>query len=155
VNKENQTIFYLHGTLPIFDTGIEIVKEEYDSQYYLLQKVRERIENKSYPIFVTAGNAQEKLNHITHNKYLAYCYDDFCNIDGSLITFGFNFGQNDTHIIDGINKAANQGMKSGNKLFSVYIGVFSNENLQYLKSIKYLFRCKVNFYDARTVNIWE
>jgi hypothetical protein len=154
VNKENQTIFYLHGTLPIFDTGIEIVKEEYDSQHYLLQKVRERMENKSYPIFVTAGNAQEKLNHITHNKYLAYCYDDFCNIEGSLITFGFNFGENDTHIIEGINKAAKQGKKSGNKLFSVYIGVYSNENLQYLKSIKHLFRCKVHFYDARTVNIW-
>lgn len=155
VNKEKQTIFYLHGTLPIFDTGIEIVKEEYDSQHYLLRKVRERMENKSYPIFVTAGSAQEKLNHITHNKYLAYCYDDFCNIDGSLITFGFNFGQYDTHIIDGINRASKQGMQSGNKLLSVYIGVYSNENLDYLKSINHLFRCKVNFYNARTVNIWS
>lgn len=154
INKENQTIFYLHGTLPIFDTGIEIVKEEYDSQHYLLQKVSERMENKAYPIFITAGNAKEKLNHIMHNKYLAYCYDDFSNIDGSLITFGFNFGQYDTHIIDAINKAANQGMPSGQKLYSIYIGVYSDDSLKYLESIQHLFRCKVNFYNARTVNIW-
>lgn len=155
INKDKQTIFYLHGTLPIFDTGIEIEKEQYDSQHYLLQKVSERMENKSYPIFVTAGNAQEKLNHIMHNKYLAYCFDNFSNIEGSLITFGFNFGQYDTHIIDGINKASKQGMQSGNKLLSIYIGVYSDESLDYLESISHLFRCKVNFYNARTVNIWE
>lgn len=155
VNKERQTIFYLHGTLPIFDTGIEIVKEEYDSQHYLLQKVSERMENKAYPIFVTAGNALEKLNHIMHNKYLAYCFDDFSNIDGSLITFGFNFGEYDTHIIDAINKASNQGMAKAQKLRSIYIGAYSDESLDYLQSIKHLFRCKVNFYNAQTVHIWD
>jgi len=154
INKDKQRIFYLHGTLPIFDTGIEIVKEEYDTQHYLLQKVSERMEAKSYPIFVTAGNAQEKLNHIMHNKYLAYCYDDFSNIDGSLITFGFNFGKYDTHIIDAINKAAHQGLRGSNKLLSIYIGVYSDESLEYIESIKNQFRCKVNFYNARTVNIW-
>jgi hypothetical protein len=154
VNKANQTIFYLHGTLPIFDTGIEIIKEEYDTHHYLLQKVKERMEKKDYPIFVTAGNSTDKLNHITHNRYLAFCYDDFCNIEGSLITFGFNFGENDSHIIDAINKAAKQGMKSGEKLFSVYIGVYSDESLQYIQSITHKYRCKVNLYNARTVNIW-
>jgi hypothetical protein len=155
INKSKQTIFYLHGTLPIFDTGVEIIKEEYDSQHFLLQKISERMKTKAYPIFVTAGNAQEKLNHITHNKYLAYCYDDFSTIKGSLITFGFNFGEYDSHIIDAINKAANQGMPSAEKLLSVYIGVYSNENLEHLEKIKSKFRCKVNYYNARTVNIWD
>lgn len=154
-NKDRQNIFYLHGTLPIFDTGTEIVKEEYDTRHYLLQKISERMESKSYPIFVTAGNAQEKLNQISHNKYLAFCYDDLSNTDGSLIVFGFNFGEYDTHIIDSINKAANQGMPGANILRSVYIGVYSDESLEYLESIKDKFRCKVNFYNARTVNIWD
>lgn len=155
VNKDNQTIYYLHGTLPIFDTGIEIVKEEYDTQHYLLQKINERIEAKAYPIFVTAGNSQEKLNHIMHNKYLAYCYDELCHIEGSLITFGFNFGEYDTHIIDAINKAAHQGMPGYDKLLSVYIGVYSDEALEYIESIQHKFMCKVNPYNARTVNIWS
>jgi len=154
-NKDGQNIFYVHGTLPIFDTGTEIIKEEYDSRHYLLEKISERMKTKSYPIFVTAGNAQEKLNQISHNKYLAYCYDNLCNIEGSLIVFGFNFGEYDTHIIDAINKAANQGMPSADCLRSVYIGVYSDESLEYLESIKDKFRCKVNFYNARSVSIWD
>lgn len=63
-NKEGQNIFYLHGALLIFDTGIEIEKERYEAGHYLLQKIEERMAAKSYPIFVTAGNAKEKLNHI-------------------------------------------------------------------------------------------
>lgn len=154
INKEKQAIFYLHGTLPIFDTGIEVIKEEYDSQHYLLQKINQRMAAKNYPIFVTAGNSREKLNQIMHNKYLAFCYDDFCNIEGSLITFGFNFGEYDSHIIDAINKAANHGMPSGEKLLSVYIGVYSDESMDYIQSIVSRFRCKVNLYNSRTVSIW-
>ncbi len=153
--KNKQTIFYLHGSLLIFDTGIDIVKETYDIEHYLLEKINERMAQKSYPIFVTAGNAQEKLNHISHNKYLSFCYDQLTQIEGSLITFGFNFGEYDTHIIDAINKAAHQGQKSGNKLHSIYIGVYSQENLDYILSIKNKFRCKVNLYNAATAPIWN
>ncbi|MBF4494646.1 DUF4917 family protein [Flavobacterium sp. MR2016-29] len=153
--KEKQNVFYLHGALPIFDTGIDIVKEEYDTQNYLLQKIHERMANKEYPIFVTAGSAKEKLNHIMHNKYLSFCYEELCKIEGSLITFGFNFGEYDTHIIDAINKASNFGQKSGSKLFSVYIGIYSQGNLDYIKEIEHTFRCKVNLYNAATVPIWE
>lgn len=154
-HKKDQTVFYLHGALLIFDTGIEIEKETYDSEHYLLQKINERMEEKSYPIFVTAGNAQEKLNHITHNKYLSYCYDQLTQIEGSLITFGFNFGEYDTHIIDAINKAANQGQRAGNKLHSIYIGVFSQNNLDHIKNIESKFRCKVNLYNASTAPVWN
>jgi len=153
--KTNQTIYYLHGALPIFDTGIEIVKEEYDTQHYLLEKIKERMEQKDYPIFVTAGNAKEKLNHIMHNKYLSYCYEDFSNIKGSLITFGFNFGDYDTHIIDAINKSAHYGKKSSDKLFSIYIGVYSDNDLAHIEQIRNKFKLKVTPYNARTVEIWR
>jgi len=153
-HKKEQSIFYLHGALLIFDTGIEIEKETYDNEHYLLQKINERMAAKSYPIFVTAGSAQEKLNHISHNKYLSYCYDQLTQIEGSLITFGFNFGEYDTHIIDAINKAAHQGQKAGDKLHSVYIGVYSDQDLHYINEIKHKFRCKVNLYNAATVPIW-
>jgi len=89
-----------------------------------------------------------------HNKYLTYCYDRFSTIQGSLITFGFNFGDYDTHIIDAINKAAHYGGKSGEKLFSVYIGVYSDTDLEHIYRIESKFKCKVNLYDARTVNAW-
>jgi hypothetical protein len=154
-HKDKQNVYYLHGALPIFDTGIDIVKEEYDSHHYILQKIHDRMENKEYPIFVTAGSAKEKLNHIMHNKYLSFCYDELCKIEGSLVTFGFNFGEYDSHIIEAINKATHYGVRGGDKLHSVYIGVFSDENLEYIESIKSKFMCKVNLYNARTANIWQ
>lgn len=152
--KDEQTIHYLHGTLPIFDTGVNIIKVEYDTEHYLLQNVKERIDKKEYPIFVTAGNGKEKLTHIMHNKYLSFCYEQLCEIQGSLITFGFNFGEYDTHIIDAINVAAKMGRKMPDKLWSVYIGVYSDEDLQHIREIEKKFKCKVTPYNARTVNIW-
>jgi hypothetical protein len=154
-HKSNQTIFYIHGALPLFDDGIDIVKEEYDNQNYLLEKIKSRMQDKDYPIFVTAGNSREKLNHIMHNKYLSFCYDALCNIKGSLVTFGFNFGEYDTHIIDAINKATLYGKRTGDKLLSVYIGVYSENDLSHIESIRNKFRCKITPYNARTVSIWK
>lgn len=153
-NKEEQNIFYLHGALPIFDNNIEIIKEEYDIQNFLLEKINKRLEKKEYPIFVTAGNAKEKLNHIMHNKYLSFCYEQLTKIEGSLVVFGFNFGKYDTHIIKAINKAALYGRKASNKLHSIYIGVYTDENLEHIEKIKNKFKCKVNLFNARTTKIW-
>lgn len=153
--KKTQTIHYLHGTLPIFDAGINIIKVEYDSGHYLLENVKERIDKKEYPIFVTAGNGNEKLAHIMHNKYLTFCYEQLCNIQGSLVTFGFNFGEYDTHIIDAINIAAKGGRKTPEKLWSIYIGVYSDSDLKHIRDIEKQFKCKVTPYNAKTANLWN
>lgn len=153
--KSEQSVYNVHGTLPIFDTGIDIIKEEYTKGHFLLENIKERLDRKEYPIFVTAGNGREKLEHIMHNKYLTHCYDQLSSIQGSLITFGFNFGKYDEHIIDAINKAAKQGQRTGEKLFSVYIGVYSEKDLEHISNIQNKFRCKVNMYSAKSVNIWN
>ena len=155
-NKNGQNTFYLHGALPLFDTGIEIIKEQYSkvSNEYILEKIKERINKLQYPIFVTAGNGEEKLNHIMHNKYLSNCYDSLCSIKGSLVSFGFNFGSYDEHIIEAINKAA---MKSdyNNKLWSIYIGVYNDDDIKHIESIKDKFKCKVHIFDSNTAHVWE
>ncbi|OAE92619.1 hypothetical protein SU65_06925 [Flavobacterium psychrophilum] len=153
VHKDKQNVHYNHGALQLFDTGIEIIKEVYDSNN-LLENISNRMDKKEYPIFVTAGNANEKLNHIMHNKYLSTCYDNLSNISGSLVTFGFSFSDNDTHIISAINKACKFNPDKGTKLLSIYIGVFSDDSLAHLKKIEKDFACKVNYYNARTANIW-
>ncbi|MEQ6117977.1 DUF4917 family protein [Reichenbachiella sp. MALMAid0571] len=157
-NKSGQSIFYVHGALHLFDTGIDIIKETYTSGTYLLKNVQKRLDKKHYPIFVTAGNGKEKLNHIVHNKYLTDCYDNLSEITGSLVTFGFNFGEYDTHIINAINKAAKYRKDDGRDgmLLSVYIGVYTDDDLKHIESIKHKFKCKkVNYYNAGTVNIWN
>lgn len=151
-NRDDQNVFYLHGALPFFDDGVAVVKEEYDLYNYLLQNISARMEKGEYPIFVTAGDGHQKLNHITHNQYLTYCYDNFCQAEGSLVTYGFSFGPNDEHIIAAINKAARR--KVPNKLWSIYIGVYSPEDKKHIENIEGQFLCKVHVYDAKTANVW-
>jgi hypothetical protein len=150
--RDKQNVFYLHGALPFFDSGVAVVKEEYDVYNYLLQKIGARMERGEYPIFVTAGDGQQKLKHITHNQYLTYCYDSFCQAKGSLVTFGFGFGPYDDHIIDAINRAAKQ--KAPDKLWSVYIGVYSDSDKNHVEQVAGKLRCKVHIYDAKTADVW-
>lgn len=152
-HKEEQNIHYLHGALPIFDSGYDIIKEEYDGTY-LIEKIKNRMKQNNYPVFVTAGTGEEKLNHIMHNHYLSYCYDSLCRISGSLVTFGFNFGSYDEHIIKAINKAAAQIPEK--KLWSIYIGVFSDEDKKHIEEISDKFKVtKIHIFDAKTVNLWR
>ena len=152
-HRSKQNVFYLHGALPFFDNGVEVVKEEYNIYNYLLENISARMEKGEYPIFVTAGDGQQKLKHITHNQYLTYCYDTFSQVEGSLVTFGFGFGPYDEHIIDAINKAAKR--KPPQKLWSLYIGVYSDEDKKYIEQIEGKFRCKVHIFDAKTVKVWR
>lgn len=46
-NASKQNVHYLHGALPLFDTGAEVIKEQYDSEGFIL------LENASIP-----GNIQ-------------------------------------------------------------------------------------------------
>lgn len=153
-NQEKQNVHYLHGALHIFDSGLEVIKEQYDQENYLLEKVNARIEKGNYPVFVTAGNGDEKLEHIRHNRYLSNCYDRLCSLDGSLVTFGFSFGPYDEHIIAAINKAAKPGSKQPQKLWSIYIGAYTPEDIAYIKSIETKFHTKVRIFNAKTANIW-
>lgn len=151
-NRDTQNTFYLHGALPFFDDGVAIIKEEYDSDNYILQKISARMEKGEYPIFVTAGDGQQKLKHIMHNRYLTYCYENLCEAEGSLVTFGFNFGEYDEHIIQAINIAARR--KPPKKLWSLYIGVYTDEDKKHIEKIKDKFKCKVHIYDAKTAHVW-
>jgi len=153
--QADQRIFYLHGALHLFDTGVQVVKELYDDEHYLLTKIKERMEENDYPIFVTAGNGREKMTHVAHNKYLQHGFDNFSNIEGSLIVFGFGFGDSDDHIVNAINKAAKKKKKKDERLWSVYIGVNSQDSLDRLEKTAERFQCKVKFYNAQTVGVWE
>jgi len=153
-NKKDQNVFYVHGALPFFDSGVEIIKEEYDHGAYLLEKISERMEKGEYPIFVTAGSGEEKLSHIMHNHYLSYCYDNLSEITGSLVTFGFNFGIYDEHIIEAINRAAKNGRKEFPKLLSVYIGVYSDQDRKHIENIESKFKVKVRIFNAKTIDVW-
>lgn len=153
-NQEEQNVHHLHGALHLFDTGADVVKEQYTWDRYLLENIQERLDNEEYPIFVTAGDGDQKLEHIRHNRYLSYCYDRLSQLDGYLVTFGFNFGDSDEHIIEAINRAGNAGSKAPPKLWGVYIGAYSEEDVARIKALEKKFVPKVRIFDAKTANVW-
>ncbi len=153
-NSDIQNIHYLHGALPLFDNGLDIVKETYTNNDFLVNRIRKRIDAGHYPVFVSAGTGKEKLNQIRHNPYLAYCYDRFSKIEGSLVTFGFNFGEFDNHIIHAINNAAK--LRKKKKLYSVYIGVYSDDDIAHIEKIKSKFKnIKIHVFETKSATVWK
>lgn len=152
-NQTDQHVHYVHGALHIFDAGISIQKEIYKDNNYLLTNIKRRIDNREYPVFVTAGDGRQKLEHIFHNPYLVYCYRKLSTITGSLVVFGFGFGKHDEHIIEAINKAAKQDKR--NRLWSIYIGIYADKDEKYVNSIISKFKCKVHLFDSKTANLWN
>lgn len=148
----DQNVFYLHGTLPLFDTGTEVIKEEYDGEKYLLEKIKARMASGHYPVFVTAGDGNQKLEHIRHSHYLSDAYAHLEHLSGSLVTFGFNFGPQDGHIIRAVNIAAERPKKD--RLWSIYIGVYSDEDRARIEGMEDRFKCKVRIYDSKTAPVW-
>ena len=153
-NRSNQNVFYVHGSLPLFDTGTDVVKEQYDEDGYLVEKIRARIDADDYPVFVTAGTGDEKMAQIRANPYLADCYDHLSSVDGSIVTFGFAFGDSDLHIVEALNRATHLGSKDVPKLWSIYIGVFSEGDMKRAEALGRLLHAKINTYDARTAQLW-
>jgi hypothetical protein len=150
-NASGQNVYYVHGSLPLFDTGTEVIKEEY-GEGYLLQQITKRIMAGHYPVFVTAGDATQKLTTIRHNSYLQDAYESLASIGGSLVTFGFNFGSQDAHIVSALQRAAKQAPEQ--RLWSLYIGVFSDDDAERMTRLSREFKCKVHLYDSKTAGVW-
>lgn len=152
-NLEGQNVHYVHGALPLFDTGTEIVKEEY-AENYLLEQITRRVEGGDYPVFVTAGDGTQKLTHIRHNPYLQHSYEALASVEGSLVTFGFNFGAQDSHIVEAIQRATKSGKKMKERLWSVYIGAYSEVDHNRAKQLATEVKCKVHVFDSKTARVW-
>ena len=52
-----------------------------------------------------------------------------------------------------IFKAARQDITK--KLWSVYIGVYSEDDKKHIESIESKFKCKVHIFDSKTAKIWD
>lgn len=153
-NRLKQNVFYVHGSLPLFDTGAEVEKEQYDDAGYLLENISSRIEADDYPVFVTAGTGEDKMAQIRGNPYLVDCYDHLSAVDGSIVTLGFGFGDSDLHIVEALNRATHLRSKVAPKLWSVYIGVFNDADRKRARDLEKLLHAKVHTYDAKTARLW-
>jgi hypothetical protein len=75
-SSKTQNVRYLHGALHLFDTGPEMQKWTWiNTQVPLIDQIRQALQKEFYPVFVSEGTSDEKLDRIRHNDYLCKCTD--------------------------------------------------------------------------------
>ena len=98
-NLKGQTVRYLHGALHLFDTGAEMKKFTWiNTQVPLIEQIRAALKQEFYPVFVSEGTSDEKVERIRHYDYLCKMYRSFTEIKGALVVFGHSFDASDDHI---------------------------------------------------------
>lgn len=156
--SNRQNVFYLHGGLHLFDAGDEVQKYTWvNTGIPLIEQIRSALGEDRFPIFVTEGRSSDKYARIRHSDYLSRCYRSFVQIQGTLVCYGWAFGDADAHITRAIRKSGIQDL---------VVGVFgppkspSNKKLikcaQAIEAMRPPDRpIKVRFYDAATVQVWS
>lgn len=147
-----QNVFYLHGALHLFYQGRDTYKIKYnrDSGQGLLYITQKYQDKDIYPLVVTEGASQDKLDFIKENDYLQYCYNKLSEISGVLFIHGHSLNETDQHIFGAIN--------NNNNITDIYISVHQQTEHFEDKSelAKSIFRenIKLYFYDADSANLW-
>ena len=162
-----QNVHYLHGALHLFDAGKDLQKYTWiDTGVPLVEQTRLALNEDKFPLFVSEGNSDKKMDKITHSAYLYHNYKSFNAIctgisrgkpsSTCLFTYGVSFAENDNHIIECISKGTIQHL---------FVGLYGEPNSKSNKEIinkanslgknrSLNFQLKVSFYDAESANVW-
>lgn len=155
--SHEQNMYFLHGALHVFDAGIEIQKYTWiNTGVRLIDQIRDALSKDYFPIFVSEGTSNEKLERIRHNDYLAKAYRSFSEIQGALFIFGHSLAENDDHYLKRIEKG---------KLNQLYIGLHgdpnsvSNKNIvkranRMMTSRRKSTPLSIAYFNAATANVW-
>ncbi|WAK04576.1 DUF4917 family protein [Methylobacter sp. YRD-M1] len=166
VNSHQQTTWFLHGALHLFDAGIEIQKYTWvNTGIRLIEQIRDALKLDYFPIFVAEGTSNEKLIRIRHNDYLAKAYRSFSEIGGGLFIYGHSLAKNDDHYLKCIEKG---------KITNLYIGIYGDPETPSNKAIiarankmvsaraskisssrRRRADLSVSFFDAGSAKVWE
>ena len=126
-NSYNQTIYYLHGALHLFDSGVELQKYTWSKTgVRLKEQITMALEDGKYPLFVAEGKSEEKLEKIKHNAYLAQAFESFSRIGGALFIFGHSLSPNDDHFLKLVEKG---------KINQLCVSIFGKPNVKANQSI--------------------
>ncbi len=114
--SHEQNMWFLHGALHVFDSGIEIQKYTWSKTgVRLIDQIRDALSKNLFPIFVSEGTSAEKYERIRHNDYLAKAYRSFGSIGGALFIYGHSLAENDDHYLKCIRKG---------KVSHLYVGLY-------------------------------
>lgn len=159
-NSKRQTVRYLHGALHLFDTGKEMKKFTWiNTQVPLIEQIRAALKQEFYPVFVSEGTSDEKVERIRHNDYLCKMYRSFTEIQGALVVFGHSLDASDDHIFT--DRIGRHG-KTSQMYVSLHGDPDSAANkgiIRRTSALSNLRRGKwgldVKYFDADTASVWK
>jgi hypothetical protein len=63
---------------------------------------------EKFPLFITEGKSELKLNRIRSNSYLNFCYENLRKSKGGMVVFGHELSQEyDGHIVEALRESSN------------------------------------------------
>lgn len=157
-NTRDQTIYYLHGALHIFDAGVEVQKYTWaNTGIALIEQIRDALNRNYFPLFVAEGASKEKMQRIRHSDFLSKTYRSFQPIQGALFLYGHSLAENDDHILRLIGRG---------KTVQLFVSIFGDpgtvenkgivqraKKLPALRSLKH--PLEVYFYSAESAHVWR
>lgn len=154
---DRQNIFYLHGGLHIFDAGSELLKYTWSrTGIRLIEQIRAALNAHLYPVFVSEGESDQKLERIRHNDMLSRGYRSFAKITGTLFIYGHSLAANDEHFLKLIERG-----KISRLFVSIYGDPTSADNKRIISRAEALASARparrpleVAFYDSASARVW-
>ena len=155
--SHGQNTWFLHGALHLFDAGTEVQKYTWvNTGVRLIEQIRDALKRNYFPLFVSEGTSDEKLERIRHSDYLAKAYRSFSEIGGALFIYGHSLAENDAHYLRRIERG---------KIAHLYVGIYGDASKSGNKAIirratEMALRrrkgvpLKVSYYDAATAQVW-
>jgi hypothetical protein len=154
--SHDQSMWYLHGALHVFDTGTEVQKYTWNNTgVRLINQIRDALQRDYFPLFVAEGTSAEKYERIRHSDYLAKAYRSFQEITGALFVLGHSLAANDEHFLKVIERG---------KVRHLFVGLFgdpehpNNKAIMRRASLMPSRRRRgaltVSFYDSASARVW-
>lgn len=117
-DSTKQNIFYIHGALHIFDAGSKLQKYTWSNTgMALVDQIRVSLAQNRYPVYVSEGTSDEKMQRIMHSAYLSRALRSMVQIGGSLFIYGHSLADNDKHILRLIERG---------KVTKVFVSLYGN-----------------------------
>jgi hypothetical protein len=157
-NTNKQRVHYLHGALHIYDAGPVLKKFTWSkTEIALVDQIKRSLSMREYPLIVTEGTSNQKLDRIQHSGFLNRAYRSFAAIGGCLFIYGHSLAENDEHLLKLIDRGNTK---------KIFVGIFgdpvSEGNQRIISRAKqFLGRrvtgaaADVHFFDVQSAHVWD
>lgn len=157
-NSRHQRIFYLHGALHLYDAGAELKKFVWSkTEIALVDQIRTSLARREYPLVVTEGTSEQKMDRIQHSGFLNRAYRSFAEIGGNLFIYGHSLAENDEHLLKLIDRGNTK---------QIFVGIYGEADSPTNRKVIARARqfstrrpeshpANVYFFDAASAHVWD